>query len=547
MTSLIQSVSIRNFKGISDEVLIGIRPITLLFGPNSSGKSSVLQALQYLLEVLERNNTNPDRTILGGLAVDLGGFRNLVHGRDLEREIEIEVGLRLGDTSLPDLTPEAFDDFADVESDVFDFYTQLSEIRRAAESVSVRVAVGWSEMRAAPLVTAYTVSINGEWFCGIAASSDGRDARMHINRDNPVFLRSVSTEELDALADLEALDDWAEVEEFGVPAEGEEESDQEVSPRRLYSILPQVLETVRNAGLEKPGAGLRAWLDGLRGALPSLDRLLSIPAPGAGNAQDIYIAREFTAFLSAMVIGPAVLLRDQLQRMRYLGPLRIIPQRQFETRLTRVESGWADGTAAWETLLTGSPKLVNDCSAWLQSRDRLGTGYGVRRREFHEVAVDPGVEESPGAVRRRLELIDDQGMPHQPMDVGVGISQVLPVIVSALEDDASLVAIEQPELHIHPAVQVGLGDLFLEGALNRGLSFLIETHSEHLILRLLRRIREAGAEGQTTVNPDCVGVFCLDRVPGGLRVTEVRINREGEFDTPWPQGFFDERGEELFG
>lgn len=546
MTSLIQSVAIRNFKGISDEVKIGIRPITLLFGPNSSGKSSVLQALQYLLEVLERNNTNPDRTILGGLAVDLGGFRNLVHGRDLEREIEIEVGLRLGDTALPDLTPEAFDDFAEVESDVFDFYAQLDEIRRAVDLVSVRISVGWSEMRSAPLVTAYTVSINGDWFCRITSSSDGRDAQMRINGENPVFMRPCSTEELDALAALDALD-WAEVEEFGAPSEGEETSGSTVQPPSSFSILPQVLETVRNAGLEKPGAGLRAWLDGLRGALPRLNRLLSIPAPGAGNAQDIYIAREFTAFLSAMVIGPAVLLREQLQRMRYLGPLRTIPQRQFETRLSRVDSAWADGTAAWETLLTGSPKLVSDCSVWLQSRNCLGTGYGVRRREFHEVDVESGVEHRLGNVRRRLELMDDEGMPHQPMDVGVGISQVLPVIVAALEDDASLVAIEQPELHIHPAVQVGLGDLFLEGALNRGLSFLIETHSEHLILRLLRRIREAGEEGQTTVNPDCVGVFCLDRGPGGLRVTEVRINREGEFDTPWPQGFFDERGEELFG
>ena len=96
MSSLIKSLSLKNFKGFSDEVRIELRPITLLFGANSAGKSSVLQALQYVREILERQNLNADRTLQGGQAVDLGGFLNLVHGRDPQREIEIEVGMELG-------------------------------------------------------------------------------------------------------------------------------------------------------------------------------------------------------------------------------------------------------------------------------------------------------------------------------------------------------------------------------------------------------------------------------------------------------------------
>jgi predicted ATPase len=84
------------------------------------------------------------------------------------------------------------------------------------------------------------------------------------------------------------------------------------------------------------------------------------------------------------------------------------------------------------------------------------------------------------------------GLRLDPSDVGVGISQVLPIVVGAVLPGGSVVAIEQPELHIHPAMQVALGDLFIEGATKRGMSFLIETHSEHLILRLMRRIRELG-------------------------------------------------------
>ena len=81
MTSLIQSLSLKNFKGFSEEVRIELRPITLLFGANSVGKSSVLHALQYIREILERNNANADRTLNGGDSIDLGGFLNLLHAR----------------------------------------------------------------------------------------------------------------------------------------------------------------------------------------------------------------------------------------------------------------------------------------------------------------------------------------------------------------------------------------------------------------------------------------------------------------------------------
>ena len=110
--------------------------------------------------------------------------------------------------------------------------------------------------------------------------------------------------------------------------------------------------------------------------------------------------------------------------------------------------------------------------------------------------------------------------------------------------------IEQPELHIHPAVQVGLGDLFVDGAVNQGLSFLIETHSEHLILRLLRRIREAAEMTSQVIDqplsPALIGVCFLSKRNGAVTIDEIPVTKEGDFAKPWPQGFFDERGAELF-
>ena len=109
MSSIIRSIALQNFKGFSSEVRIELRPITLLFGANSAGKSSVLQALQYVREILERQNVNADRTLQGGEAVDLGGFLNLVNGRDPQKKVEIAVEMELGATSIPELVPDATD------------------------------------------------------------------------------------------------------------------------------------------------------------------------------------------------------------------------------------------------------------------------------------------------------------------------------------------------------------------------------------------------------------------------------------------------------
>jgi hypothetical protein len=318
----------------------------------------------------------------------------------------------------------------------------------------------------------------------------------------------------------------------------------------LASVWGEVLDAVKNSGMERPGDGLRSWLNGFSGALPHLDQMLFIPVPGARGTANVYIAREFTAFLSWLTIGPALLLREQLRKLRYIGPLRRIPPRDFDVSLTKSEAAWSDGMAGWETLMSGSERLLSDCSEWMSSPDKLGTGYSISRKKIQEFDLSHPEPKPVGLSRQRIALVDAACLSHQPQDVGVGISQVLPVVVAAQDGSASLVCIEQPELHIHPAVQVGLGDLFIDGACRHELSFLIETHSEHLILRLLRRIREAAGgdieNADSPLKPELIGVNYLSMEGSHMVVTLLPVNAEGDFDRPWPRGFFEERGPELF-
>ncbi|MFY7913179.1 MAG: AAA family ATPase [Rubrivivax sp.] len=152
------------------------------------------------------------------------------------------------------------------------------------------------------------------------------------------------------------------------------------------------------------------------------------------------------------------------------------------------------------------------------------------------------LDSTPIDILQDLKLVDTvKGVEVTHRDVGIGISQVLPVLVMAFGSQGKLLAMEQPEIHLHPALQAELGDVFIESALGeRKNTFILETHSEHLILRLMRRIREG------KISSDDVGVVYVEPLPQGSRFIELRIDEQGDFIDEWPGGFFEESFNEKF-
>jgi hypothetical protein len=166
--------------------------------------------------------------------------------------------------------------------------------------------------------------------------------------------------------------------------------------------------------------------------------------------------------------------------------------------------------------------------------------------------------------RTTITLVaDNTNIEVAPHDVGVGISQLIPVVVLAVDAEGGFDAVEQPELHVHPAIQVRLGDMFIQQiTADPARRFLLETHSEHLLLRFLRRIRETTdgdlPPGHPGLAPNQVSVIYVEPSgedgrteergqPGApIRVRSLRIDETGEFRDQWPQGFFEERAKELF-
>ena len=154
----------------------------------------------------------------------------------------------------------------------------------------------------------------------------------------------------------------------------------------------------------------------------------------------------------------------------------------------------------------------------------------------------------PAAVR--LFLQDSTGQKVDLHDVGSGVPFVLPVLYAVSAQ--GFVGVQQPELHLHPALQSSLADVFIEELHREDCGqFVIETHSEHFLLRLLRRIRNTekgkSLSDDLKLTNDQIAVYYFDpQVGGGTFVSRQLVTPLGDFYNDWPRGFFSERNDDLF-
>ena len=203
-------IEIENFKAIGKRQAIDLKPITLLFGPNSSGKSTILQALHFVREILERQNPNPDQTIAGG-AIDLGGFKALVHNHKLDRAIKIKLVIDIVDEEGSDYLPlnsgASIDDamLANLgvryvvghNADLFDY--------AIVREVSVCIEVCWSDLLAGPYVSSLAIQMDGISIAAITSPPQaGRAILTDFELAHPLLQPIVDVDEI--LAHEEADD-----------------------------------------------------------------------------------------------------------------------------------------------------------------------------------------------------------------------------------------------------------------------------------------------------------------------------------------------------
>jgi hypothetical protein len=552
---MLTCLEIENFKGIGPRQRIEFAPLTLLFGANSAGKSTILQALLYLHELIERGSADVDRTELGGSVLELGGFARLVHRHETERSIMLRAEFA---------TPGGLERFGRDLSD-FPFPDLDDEIESAWLELTIRFRT--SPTFRGPLVERAVIGVNGNveplvWLELGASLREGEPLHVRVNLGHPLIAEALPadiegarrpgpTGEMEPVAiahvDYDTTTAW---EQIAIPEE----------------VLHRALEAEGGGygGGYGSGAGLGdgsgfgdarslpvfALRRGRLSALPHPGEPLRVIPFGDDAPEKLTTAQQVRTFLEMVVLGTTAQLAAFLRDAPYIGPLRTIPPRGFlYERAGRITS-WADGLAAWDVLLGDRLTLVERTNLWLK---RLGTGCQVVVQQLFDRGAD-AEDLSDGHVDktvRRLLLDTGAGSLVLPSEVGAGVSQIIPVVVAAVEGRFGLTLVEQPEIHVHPAVQVGLGDLFIEAVTGEGSrrTLVVETHSEHLILRILRRIRETTekelAERAPAFSDDKLSVIYVETDANGVRVRRLRVDERGEFKDRWPKGFFAERMEEL--
>lgn len=208
--------------------------------------------------------------------------------------------------------------------------------------------------------------------------------------------------------------------------------------------------------------------------------------------------------------------------IRYLGPLREYPRQRYAWQGKHSPDVGQHGEDMVTALFSGRIQLRSldeHIPKWLQRLDLI---------DSYRLNPIPNTETGYEFLVRKYK----DGPEVRLTDVGFGVSQVLPVLVLCYYvPEGSILILEQPEAHLHPKVQSELADLLIEVVKNRQLQIILESHSEHLILRLMRRIAEE------QISADDTAFYFCEMNEGVSEIERLNVDDYGNI-TNWPQNFF---------
>ncbi len=442
---MLTKLRIKNFKAWKDSGDIRLAPITVLFGANSAGKTSIPQLLLVLKQTAESSDRKralqlgDSRTL-----TDVGTYDDAVHNHDVDQPLEFHLEWTLAQP--------------------LEVSDPISKTKVEGNAIGFDVTIRAGK-RHEPLVTSF---------------------QYELRRETERVL-SVGMTRL------------PNGEKFGLTSQS-------------YNL-------VRHTG--------RAW------PLPEPFRFYGFPDETTAYYQN-------TAFVSDLVLA----LETALRSIFYVGPLREYPKRLYLWSGESPDHVGERGDRAIEAILSAGSRAFN----W-SARQRTKPLGAVVAERLRSMGLISDFKVKPlGEHRKEFEVLVRTGpkLPEVKLtDVGFGVSQVLPVIVECFfVPRRSIVIFEQPEIHLHPKVQAELADLFVdairarEGGVSRDCQFIIESHSEHFLRRLQRRIAEE------KLSPADAALYFVRTVDGSARIEELKVDPYGNI-LNWPEGFFGDEMEDL--
>ena len=536
---MLHAIELENFKAFGKRARIPFAPITLIFGENSSGKSSILQALNLLKQTLESRETEAlllPRTENG--IVDLGSFQEMLFDHDLKRTLSIRVESKRKSAPFV-IAPSVSSRISNRIALEFSFKRSSLEEEILLDQIGIYDAASTECLaKFKPLkntddlgVAAVVICFDGlsnhpisQLKCfWVTKESKYWESEFKWCKENKERIVQELKEELAGLRDSN----------LRYSNKGTQQS-KNWFQERLKSLkdaikffsLDSSKFTLENYIAKRRGEETKTGT-GLRGFLPNAlfqERSWATEIHSLCRSDDTEI---FDAAGLAMEIGAD--LEQTLGLLYPISPFRRRPERWYIFRGTSPQDVGYQGDLLPELLLR-RPELVDETNEWLK---RLEIDYEL---EVKPIGTDSGDFFEVRLIDTRRKERVSVALP----DVGFGISQLLPFIVQSLVSEKQIISIEQPEVHVHPKLQADLGDL-LAAAIKapRQNQFIVETHSEHLILRLQRLVRKQ------QIKPEDVSVIYVSRGPEGAKAERLHLDKDGDFIDEWPNGFFLERLREL--
>lgn len=603
----LRRIELRDFKSVA-EAAIDLRPLTVVVGANSSGKSTLLQSILAVTQAVRsqaasaefplngefvrlgtfdetRNFLAPDRR--GQMQVafrlaDWRGYRNQVaHGGvrgDGPPLAMVELGWRayLGDSRGGDQGGGGFAQIQSLQIEVESIEPRSGEratvltcdVSDFDADADVVEAIDYFGRRGRfPLRGGAAIAASGrvqDWSSGVSGPVDAVVLSGGVPQ---ALMRSVK--KLDQVAEVwwntaeTLLEDELEHERRAAAEAVEKDEKPRVSRTAVKRALADIdlLELSRGAGSAASdlpmGRGAEAFGD-------LLDRRWYRELGQLTRRQRVSIAK------SMVQLGEARFRKDLRKRLeeaewadeavlvehsgsagealwrvgnvtqrffsdsvRYLGPLREAPHVLYDPGPSKLDLGVRGEYSAavlhaqartWVVMPNedeGEKRRLGDAlDLWLRDFE---LAEGARSEDRGRMGI--GLSVTPPGLDREVDLTA----------VGVGVSQILPVILLCLlAAPGTLVVLEQPELHLHPRLEQKLAD-FLLACARSGRQLVVETHSEHLVNRLRYRV----ASDPTKATHDLIGLVFAESRDGVTTYREPEINPYGGIGDDWPAGFLD--------
>lgn len=525
--SIVKSITFENYKAFI-KGSIEFKPITILLGANSVGKSSIIQLLLMLQQTATVKNVY-DRSLfkLNGNNVSMGDNINLIRNHDMRYQF----GMTFGFTT----------DFGryfsmKIKDQFFNILDYVSLFSKAEFKLSHRemnsmykddIRIALNNLK--DVVTGQ----NNRWADAVKNITDNIDEYLmtfeylsavteYLNGNGTMSVNVVSKCSSSAKSKMHNIN----LDRISVCAGGKIIIGIRRKSSKNFTLESSFFsDTAKNfLNSNNVKRSLKKAVPDLSGNLFSLFKKSSFFS-SLGQFED-KSCQSYFILMSLFMLSVAMNnVKEAFSEtnINYVSPLRAYPKRFYFLDRTSITGSLdtLDGDSLTE-LLKENAILKDNVNKWL---------------DHFDLKIDVEAVED---IIHKLK-VNQNGLSLDITDVGFGISQILPVIVQGFfTSPGSLTVIEQPEVHLHPKMQADLGDLFIDIAMPKSengerdyaKSLLIETHSEYLLKRIRRRI----ATNDISSNDVAIYMVKLDKESNCSIIEKINIENNGAFE--WPEEFY---------